>query len=86
MNLSKKNKLFLLVIATYFIANTVIHFARLTFSWPIIVGETEISTVVSGACILFSISVTFFIIRFLKKSRKEDCQKKDEKEEVEDIN
>ncbi len=90
---SKKTKLFLAVIALYFTAVAILHFARLTFGWSISVegtfidGEMQIHSVVSGACILFSVSVTYFIVKFLKKKdspvkdKEVECQEEEVEEE-----
>ncbi len=72
MSLSKKNKFFLVILVIYFVAVASVHFARLMFSWEVMIGETEISTIISGVCILFSVSIIFLILHFFKKNKKEE--------------
>ena len=71
--MNKINKLGLLIIALYFFLSGLIHFARLTFSWEIILkggfGEQAIPSYISGFCILFSILVVAFCLKSIKKAK-----------------
>ncbi len=70
----KTNKMLLIIVSLYFVLSAVLHFLRLTFSWDFVVGEYEVSTIISGACIIFSIIVAFFLIKMIRGDKKKKTE------------
>ncbi len=59
----KHKKIFLIIIAAYFLFSGIFHFIRLAFDWSIIVGDEIIPSWVSALAILFSIFLVYWILR-----------------------
>ncbi len=71
----RHKKIFLIIIAAYFLFSAIFHFMRLAFDWGIVVGEEIIvPTWVSALCILFSIFIVYWIIKIRDEEEKIDVE------------
>ncbi len=92
MSLKKRNpnNIVFVVIIFYFVVSAILHFARLTFSWDVVIrgnfGEQLIPPYISGFCIITAIIIIFFITRLNRKTRKENEEKAVEEEDIDIIN
>ncbi len=68
------NNLFFTIIIVYFVVSSLLHFARLTFSWEIVIrggfGEQVVPSYISGFCIMLGVLITISALKIISNNKK----------------